>query len=111
MKRVGNERVLEMVGMTRSLMVAIRRRQLRFVGHVVRKEGLEKVVLEGKINEKRQRGRRRLKYMEGLASATGCGAVELLRRAGGRAGWFQGSGSRCQSVKWHPKKRSLWNSY
>ena len=65
--------------MTRSLMVTIRRRKIRFVGHVVRKEGPEKLVFEGKINGKRQRGRRRLKYMEGLASAAGCDAVELLR--------------------------------
>ena len=68
-------------------MVTIGRRQLRFVGHVVRKEGLEKLVLEGKINGKRQRERRRSNYMEGLASATGYGAVELLRRAGVRAGF------------------------
>ena len=44
-------------------------------------------MLEGKINGKRQRERRRLNYMEGLTSATGCGAVELLRRVGDRAGF------------------------
>ena len=48
MKRVSNESVLKMVRMTRSLMVTIGRRQLRFVGHAVRKEGLEKLVLAGK---------------------------------------------------------------
>ena len=101
MKRVSNERVLETVGMTRSLVVTIGRRQIRFVGHVVRKEGLEKLVLEGKINGKRQRGRR-LNYMDGMASAEGCGAMELLRRAGDW-GWFQGSGSRRQT--WHPEKK------
>ena len=73
--------------MTRSLMVTTRRRQLRFVGHVVRKEGFKKRVIEGKINGKRQGGRRRLNYMEGLTSATGCGVVELLRRVGDRAGF------------------------
>ena len=70
--------------MTRRLMVTIRRRHIRFVGHVVRQEGLEKHVLEGKINEKKQRGRRRLDCVEGQASATGCGAVELLRWEGTR---------------------------
>ena len=81
MKRVSNERVLGMAGMTRSLMVTMRRRQLRFVGHVVRKKGFEKLVLEGKISGKRKRGRRSLNYIEGLASATGCGAV--VRWCGG----------------------------
>ena len=54
-KKISSERVLDMVGMERSVLVAIRRRQLKFVGHVVRKGGLEKLVLEGKISGKRQR--------------------------------------------------------
>ena len=90
MKRVSNECVLEMVGMTRSLMVTIRRRKLRFVGNVVRKEGLEKLVLEGRINGMKQRERRRLNYMEELASTMGCGGAfeeERLRWEGDRAGF------------------------
>ena len=54
--KISNECVLYIMGMERSLLVTIRRRQLRFVGHVVRKVGLEKLVLIGKINGKRQRG-------------------------------------------------------
>ena len=44
-------------------------------------------MLERKINSKRQRGRQRLKYLEGLALTAGCGAVDILRRAGDRAGF------------------------
>ena len=66
--------------------MTIRRRQLRFVGHVLRKGGLEKLVQEGKINGRRQRGRQRLKFLEGLAFATGCNAMDVLRRADDRAG-------------------------
>ena len=39
------------------------------------------------INGKRQHGRQRLKCLEGLASATGYGAVDILRRADDRAGF------------------------
>ena len=85
-KKMSHGRVLEMCGMTRSMMVTIRRRQLRFVGHAVRKEGLHKLVLEGKLEGERGRGRR-LDYMGGLASATGYSAVELLRRTGDRIGF------------------------
>ena len=35
------------------------------VGHVMRKGGLAKLVLEGKVAGKRQRGRRRLNFMGG----------------------------------------------
>ena len=89
LKKISHEHVLNMVGMERCLLVTIRRRQLRFVGHVVRKGGLEKLVLEGKIDGKRQRGRQRLKYLDGLAFAAGCGAVDNLRRAGECAGYKQ----------------------
>ena len=61
LQKISNECVLYMVGMERSLLVTVRRRQLRFVGHV-RKGGLEKLVLEEKINGERQRGGQRLKY-------------------------------------------------
>ena len=57
---------------------------MRLDGHVVRKRGLEKTVLG---NGKRQRGRRRLNYMEGLASTMGCGKVEVLQWAGVRIGF------------------------
>jgi len=86
-KRISNERVLEMVDIERSLLVTIRKRQLRFVGHVERKGGLEKLVLEGRIEGRRSRGRRRLNYMGGLSLAAGCGAVDVLRRTGDRIGF------------------------
>ena len=47
----------------------------------MRKGGLEKLMLEGKINGKRQRGRQRLQYLEGLTLATEYGAVDILQRA------------------------------
>ena len=87
MKKISNERVLEMVHMKRDLLITIRQRQLRFVGHVVRKNGIEKLVLEGKVAGQRQRGRRRLNFMGGLASAVGCCAVEVIRRTGDRNGF------------------------
>jgi len=57
LKKISNEHVLCMVGMERNLLVTIRRRQSRFVGHFVRKGGSEKLVLERTINAKGKRGR------------------------------------------------------
>ena len=81
MERISNERVLEMIEMRRSLLATIRKRQLKYVGHSVRKGGIGKFVLEGKIPGKRQRGRRRGNFLGELASAVGCGEVAVLRRA------------------------------
>ena len=44
--------------------------------------GVEKLVLEGKIKRRRQRGRQGLKHMDGLASAVGCSVVEVLQCVG-----------------------------
>ena len=44
----------------------IRKRQLKFLGHVMRKEGLENLVLTGKIEGSRGRGRPRETYMSSL---------------------------------------------
>lgn len=82
-KKLSNEKVLKLVKEDRSLLVTIRKRQLSFMGHVMRKNGLERLVIEGKIEGKRQRGRQRMTFLEGLASAAGCKVIELLRCAGG----------------------------
>ena len=47
-KKLSNEKVLEVVNKERSLLVTIRKRQLNFMGHIMRKNVLEKLI-EGKI--------------------------------------------------------------
>src|SRR5437870_11284161 len=42
--------------------------QLKFLGHVMRKEGLEDLILNGKIQGTRGRGRPRQTYMDSLCS-------------------------------------------
>jgi len=49
-------------------MKIIRRRQLEFLGHVMRKEGMEDLILNGKIQGTRSRGRPRQTYMESLCN-------------------------------------------
>merc|ERR1719244_2287 len=63
-KHVSNEEILRRVGNPVRLMDVIRNRQLRFLGHVIRKDGVEKLALTGKIEGKRDRGRQRLKYLD-----------------------------------------------
>ena len=47
-----NEEVLHLVGMEHSLIKTISKRQMKFLGHISRKDGLEKPVLRGKIEGK-----------------------------------------------------------
>ena len=48
-------------------MKTIRKRQIEFLGHVMRKEGLEELMQTGRVNGNRSRGRRRLTYLESLS--------------------------------------------
>ena len=54
-----NEEVLTRAQTERRLLKTIRKTQLEFLGHVMRKEGLENLTMTGKIEGKRSRGRQR----------------------------------------------------
>ena len=88
-ERVTNQRILERMGTTRELLNTIRKRQLQFLGHILREEGLENLCLTGKIEGRRARGRQREKYMDGLRRVTGGEhtAVELIHMARRREDW------------------------
>ena len=55
--RITNEEVLRRIGMQRTLVKEIRKRQLNFLGHILRKEKIEHLCLTGKIEGRRARGR------------------------------------------------------
>ena len=64
-EKLTNEVVLEKVGSERQLSTTIRKRQWRFVGHELRREGgIEKNILEAEMTRKRARGRQRLKMLD-----------------------------------------------
>ena len=65
-----NDAVLDDAGVGRSLIKTIRKRQLQFLGHLNRAKGLEHLVLTGKIEGKRSRGRQRTKYLNSLNNWT-----------------------------------------
>ena len=68
--RLTNEAVLNMVGENRQLIRIARKRQLGFLGHIMRREGMENLALTGMIEGKRGRGRPREKYLDGLVRMT-----------------------------------------
>ena len=66
--RMSNSDVLSKADTERTLVKGIRRQQLQFLGHVLRKQELEDIALTGKIEGKRARGMQRLTYISALAS-------------------------------------------
>ena len=63
---MSNVEVLKRAGVKRRLMKVIRKKQMQFLGHVMRCEGMENLVLTGKLEGKRSRGRQRQKFITSL---------------------------------------------
>ena len=64
--KVSNDDVLSRANGNRKLLREIRVKQLKFLGHILRKDGFEKLVLTGKIEGTRSRGRKRLMWLSNL---------------------------------------------
>ena len=64
--RKTNKEVMEKIGLTRSLVKRTRQRQAKFVGHIMRRKGLEHLITTGKLEGGRGRGRQRDKLLDGL---------------------------------------------
>ena len=88
-ERVSNEQVLIRVGAKRELMRMVRRRQLRFLGHVMRRHQIENICIIGRLEGRRARGRPRIKFLDSLAKAIGGGKrpVDLLQMTSRRDDW------------------------
>jgi len=63
-----NDEVPKQAGLQRTLMKRICQQQLAFLGHVLRRRGLENLVVTGRI-EGRAMARQRLKYLDSLCAS------------------------------------------
>ena len=82
--RKTNAWVLDKIGNRLMLREMVRRRKLRFFGHVIRRKGLERTIITGKVNGKRKRGRPPTSWLKDIKS----------RRAGSSFGLGGGGGQR-----------------
>ena len=63
-ERRTNVNILEAIESGRELMAILRKRQMGFLGHVMRAGGLENLAMTGRISGSRGRGRPRKKYLD-----------------------------------------------
>ena len=82
-----NEFILSKTQKTRMLIEFIESRQLNFFGHVIRKEELEETILSGHINGKRNKGRHRKTYVDGISGKVIKNRAECIRAAKKREEW------------------------
>ena len=75
--------------MERELMSNIQRRQLQFLGYILRAGGMERVCLLGRVEGSRARGGQRRNFMETLMESIhrGWSVADLVRMAERREDW------------------------
>ena len=81
--RKTNEWVLQQIGEEEQLIKRIQERKWKWIGHILRHDSLMREVMEGQLEGRRSRGRRRL----GMLSDGGSTFVDMKRRAEDRRRW------------------------
>lgn len=69
------------------LVPGIQRSILKYFGHVIRKDGLEKQVLQGKVDGRRRRGRSPNRYMDQIKAWTNLSIDGVMRTTEDREAW------------------------
>ena len=86
-ERKTNDWVLDKIGNRLMLREMVQRRKLRFFGHVIRRKGLERTIITGKVNGKRKRGRPPTSWLKDIKSSTGMKLQYAVRAAEDRERW------------------------
>jgi hypothetical protein len=76
-----NQEVLRMTNSKRTLKAAIINRKIQYFGHIIRRGKFQRLLLEGKMEGKRGRGRPRRAWFHDISDSTGFNYVTCVRRA------------------------------
>ena len=80
--RIGNA-----IGPYEDLLTTVKRRKLKWYGHVTRSSGLAKTILQGTVQGGRRRGRQRKRWEDNIKEWTGLQWNIALRKAENREEW------------------------
>ena len=86
--RISNERVLTVANVKQKMLETIKNRKMTFLGHVMRRKGVENLSLTGKMEGKRARGRQRMTYLSNIKEWTNrTNGNELIQACQDREVW------------------------
>jgi len=94
----------------------IKKRQLEFLGHILRKDGMENLCITGFVDGKRNRGRQRItfldslcKWMYGQAPAQNLRLAKLWKTARDRREWNTMITNALMGMVPKEEEQQLWN--
>jgi hypothetical protein len=85
--KISNKDVLKQMKITKRLLPTIQTRKLKYFGHITRHSSLQRMLLEGKVNGRRGRGRPRATWITDIAQWTGLKYAAAVRTADDREKW------------------------
>ena len=80
-------RVKQHIGPCEDLLTTVKKRKLKWYGHVSRSTGLAKTIMQGTVQGGRKRGRQRKRWEDNIREWTGMTLGETLRKTENREGW------------------------
>ncbi|XP_072048920.1 uncharacterized protein [Amphiura filiformis] len=80
-------RVLQHMSNYEDLLSTVKKRKLKWYGHVTRSSGLSKTILQGTVQGKRRRGWQRKRWMDNIAQWTGVNFSQTQTLAHNRDRW------------------------
>ena len=87
MEHKSNDAVLKRMKTEKQLINTIKQRKCSYFGHLIRRDGLQRLLLEGRINGKRGRGRPRTMWMDNIKEWTKLNYNKSIRMAQDREKW------------------------
>ena len=75
------------IGEYDELLTLVKKRKLRWFGHVSRSSGLAKTILQGTVKGKRKRGKQKKRWEDNIKEWTGMDFASLTRVAENRSRW------------------------
>ena len=80
-------RIQNAIGVHDDLLTMVKKRKLRWYGHISRFYGMAKTILQGTVKGARRRGRQKKRWEDNIKEWTGIGFGDSLRAAEDREGW------------------------
>ena len=82
-----HNRIQNAVGVHDNLLTMVKKRKLRWYGHISRSSGMPKTVLQGTVKGARRRVRQKKRWEDNIKELTGMGFGDSLRATEDREGW------------------------
>ena len=102
-------RIQNATGVHDDLLTMVKKRKLRWYGHISRSSDMAKTILQGTVKGARRRGRQKKRWEDNIKEWTGMGFGDSLRAAEDREGW-KGIVAASSVVPRRPPRLRDWES-